>query len=78
MLKINIIHRTIILYNSLLEAKCFFPLYKCISIIHKNCRRLYQEGKRRLIWVGHAWQKEESLLKTVLENAPQGKRALIH
>jgi len=32
--------------------------------------------KRRLIWAGHAWRKEGSLLRTVLENASLGKRPL--
>lgn len=32
--------------------------------------------KRLLIWAGHDWRKEGSLLRTVLENAPLGKRPL--
>ena len=32
--------------------------------------------KRRLIWAGHAWRKEGSMLRTVIERVPQGKRPL--
>lgn len=31
---------------------------------------------RRLIWAGHAWRKEGSLQRTILENALQGNKPL--
>jgi len=33
-------------------------------------------SKIRLIWAEHVWRKERSLLRTVIENAPLGKRQL--
>lgn len=52
---------------------------------NRQLKMLYQSPsilgditKRRLIWTGQAWGKEGSLLKTILENAPQRKRPLRH
>lgn len=35
-------------------------------------KTLLKKKKRRLIWVGRAWRKEVSPLRTVLENAHRG------
>ncbi|VVC41357.1 Hypothetical protein CINCED_3A021914 [Cinara cedri] len=53
--------------------------------IRKNSklRELYQSSSivdditmGRLVWAGHAWRKEGSQLRMILENAPRGKRPL--
>jgi len=44
--------------------------------VYQNPNIVEDITKRRLIWAGHAWRKEESMLRTVIESVPQGKRPL--
>jgi len=52
------------------------PEKKELKKFYKNPSIVEDITKRRLIWAGHAWRKEGSLLRIVLENAPLGKRPL--
>jgi len=53
--------------------------------LHNNeeLQRLFQKpnivreiAKRRLSWAGHAWRKQGTLVKRVIEEDPMGKRPL--
>ena len=47
-----------------------------LKAVYQNPGIVEDITKRRLIWAGHAWRKEGSLLRTVIEKVPQGKRPL--
>jgi len=44
--------------------------------VYQNQNIVEYITKRRLICIGHAWRKEGSMLKTVIERVPQEKRSL--